>query len=455
MKHSKKASRKLSNFFAKADLDTYEQQMERVKRITSFWEEREKQEGGVSIKTNTGLFTRVPVAVKKGFPRVPRGGYLHRTKEAVIKKFESLKDKLSSVWKKKPSDSMFVRKEGHSKKGIPTGEIMMSPEKRGKTKGHPISIKPDAFLEKHNIGASIQAKVRRGEKAWLAGKRALVVTSSRGHCIGFEIPKGPLVDLAFGPTIRAAATKGRGRNKLAVDIKRQDWRSKIRAYKAPLSIIIVIDASDSMIWFLETIANAVLLLHRTAYRKRDRVGLIMVRGEHAKVLHHPTTNIQIVSKSIKNLKCGGLTPLASGLMKAQEVLEHELRRNPSIVPLIIVLSDGLANVPLDRPISSALRNLMHSPSQADVIAVARRVARKRIPITSINPLHLDKWKFKKFLSPTQLLKEISRVTGGKYYGFRTGIIRKGKFNVETVARIMEDSTSSAIFRKGRLEMMKL
>lgn len=430
--------------------------MEKVKRITSFWEEREKLKDTIHMKTKTGLFTKVPIVTKKGFPRVPRGGYLHRTKEALTKKYESFKEKLSSVWKKKPSDRMLVREGGYDKNGIPTGEIMMSPEKRAKARGFPIPVKPEAPWEKYRISSSIHAKVRRGgEKTWLAGKRALVVTSSRGHYIGFEIPKGPLVDLAFGPTIRAAATRGRGENKLAMDIRKKDWRSKIRAYKAPLSIMIVIDASDSMVWFLETIANAILLLHRTAYRKRDRVGLVMVRGDHAEVLHHPTTNIQIVSKSIKNLRCGGLTPLASGLIKAQEVLEHELRRNPSIVPLIMVLSDGLANVPLEHPVSPALRELMHSPSQADVVAVARRIARKNIPITSINPLHLDKWKFKKFLSPTQLLKEISRATGGKYYGFRTGIVRKGKFNVETVARIMEDTTSSAILRKGRGEMMNL
>ena len=48
---------------------------------------------------------------------------------------------------------------------------------------------------------------------------------------------------------------------------------------------------------------------------------------------------------IKALPSGGGTPLASGLMEALHLLVNEKRRRTGLVPIIVLMSDGKANVP--------------------------------------------------------------------------------------------------------------
>jgi magnesium chelatase subunit D len=90
----------------------------------------------------------------------------------------------------------------------------------------------------------------------------------------------------------------------------------------------------------------VLSLLRDAYERRDEVGVIAFRGTAAELLLAPTRSVDTAERELRDLPTGGRTPLAHALQVASDVLNRSTgAARPE--PLLIVLSDGKANVPLD------------------------------------------------------------------------------------------------------------
>jgi magnesium chelatase subunit D len=158
-------------------------------------------------------------------------------------------------------------------------------------------------------------------------------------------------DLAFDATLRAAAPFQRSRppSHLAVKIKNEDIREKIRQKKTSNLLLFVVDASGSMGTRLMTeTKGAILALLMEAYQKRDKVGLVAFKGMDADVLLPPTNSIEIAKKLLEELPTGGKTPLGQGLLIAYQLLKNQLRQDPGILPLMVVITDGRANVGLSK-----------------------------------------------------------------------------------------------------------
>jgi magnesium chelatase subunit D len=184
-------------------------------------------------------------------------------------------------------------------------------------------------------------------------------TSIKGKYISYKIPKEKASSIALDATIRAAAPyqKGRsGRDELALKVDIQDIREKIYEYQAPLSIVFVLDASGSMFRMLKQMKKVILSLHDDAYQNRDKVGLIVFQGYEAVVLQYPTVNLPKVVDSLSLIQSDSWTPLASGLQKGLEVLKTEVKRNKDIIPVLVVLTDGGANVPISQNAPPAFHN---------------------------------------------------------------------------------------------------
>ena len=128
------------------------------------------------------------------------------------------------------------------------------------------------------------------------------------------------------------------------EIEHKDIVIKRYESKVALTIIFVLDVSESMFIHIKTLATAVSVLHKEISKHRDRVGIIALRGNKAEIIQHPTTNIYVIAREISKLKVGGSTPLADGLMKALFIVRQEKRRSVSTQPLIVIISDGLATV---------------------------------------------------------------------------------------------------------------
>jgi len=178
------------------------------------------------------------------------------------------------------------------------------------------------------------------------GRRS--TTESRdGKYTGSRIPTTPGPDIALDATIRAAAPHQLEREGgLAIKIAPSDLREKIRERKMGNTVLFVVDASGSMgaQQRMTAVKGAILSLLIDAYQKRDRVGLVVFRGSGAEVLLPPTSSVELARKYMQQLPVGGKTPLASGLLRGFEVLERERMVNPQVIPRMVVISDGKANV---------------------------------------------------------------------------------------------------------------
>lgn len=211
-----------------------------------------------------------------------------------------------------------------------------------------------------------------------SGRRQLSVSADgRGHQISSRPTDAP-IDLALDATLRAAAPSqrarraraleaGDGRADLAILVDRADWRRKVRVRRTGSYVVLVVDASGSMGARNRMVASkgAVLSLLLDAYIRRDRVALIGFRRNAAEVLVPPTSSIELAERRLRELPVGGRTPLASGLVAAHKLVATVLLKEPAARPLVIVVTDGRANV-----------SLAGEPSReapAEAISVARRL----------------------------------------------------------------------------------
>ena len=75
--------------------------------------------------------------------------------------------------------------------------------------------------------------------------------------------------------------------------------------------------------------------------------MVTFREETGEVILQPTSSLTLARKSLKALPTGGATPFADGMMKSWRLIKTERLKDPGIRPLLVILSDGEANVPYD------------------------------------------------------------------------------------------------------------
>jgi magnesium chelatase subunit D len=148
-------------------------------------------------------------------------------------------------------------------------------------------------------------------------------------------------------TVRAAARRG-GAPDGKLTIQPGDFQYKQREGKVGTLILFVVDASGSMAARrrMEAVKGAVVSLLQSAYEQRDQVGVIAFRGVAAEVLLPPTRSVELAEEALRQLPTGGRTPLAHALMMGHELLAKAQRSHPDLPVLLVLLSDGKANVPL-------------------------------------------------------------------------------------------------------------
>lgn len=199
-----------------------------------------------------------------------------------------------------------------------------------------------------------------------AGRRATVRRArGRGRYVTFRFPRGRPVDLALGPTLRAAAVRtGRlWQPRLPLRVLPEDLREKVREEKVGALLLFLVDASASMAARrrMATVKGAIQHLLADAYRQRDRVALVCARGQRATVVLPPTGSGERARRALEELPTGGATPLAAGLALAHHLLERHRLANPRAPALLLLASDGRANVaqhggdPLEEAIEEAER----------------------------------------------------------------------------------------------------
>jgi magnesium chelatase subunit D len=183
-----------------------------------------------------------------------------------------------------------------------------------------------------------------------AGRRRSSPTEGRdGRHARSRLPQARgTIDLAFDATLRAAAPAQRSRpstSTLAVVVAAEDLREKQRVRKVGRLLVFVVDLSGSMAEAILAVARrAALLLLEEAYVKRDRVAMVAFRDVFADVLFAPTRSVDVARRCLLGLATGGKTPLSFGLVRGHTLIARALRSDPRQEPVMVVITDGKANV---------------------------------------------------------------------------------------------------------------
>lgn len=240
-------------------------------------------------------------------------------------------------------------------------------------------------------------QIRRG-----SGKRNLTRTDVRqGRYVRSTLPHGPLTDLAFDATVRAAAPyqKIRPAGHCRMTILPEDLRQKVREKRIGNTFLFVVDASGSMgaRERMRAVKGAIFSMLQEAYQKRDQVGLIAFRRKTAEVMLPITRSVDLAQKCLQKLPTGGKTPLAEGLYAAQTMLSSMQHREKELRPVVILVTDGRAN----------------SSGEGNDQAVDEAIqAAKKIGVTGISSVVIDTENdFIKF----GVAKVIAREMGSTYY----------------------------------------
>lgn len=117
---------------------------------------------------------------------------------------------------------------------------------------------------------------------------------------------------------------------------------------------------------MQATKSAVLSLLRDAYQRRDQVGLITFQRDGARVLLPLTNSVDLAERRLRSMPTGGKTPLTHGLLMGFDLLERAKRRDAEIVPLMVILTDGQANVSM-----TGMQPQAEAYQMADMVAEAK------------------------------------------------------------------------------------
>ncbi len=202
--------------------------------------------------------------------------------------------------------------------------------------------------------------------------------SSTGRYLGAERikPGEREYRIATNATLQQAAlrsaregTARSARSSVTID----DFRKKRLAKPRKGLIVFVVDSSGSMGSGerapMKAAKGAAMAILREARQNKSMVALVAFGGRNAMLLLPPTSSVAIAEAALEKLPAGGATPFAGSLLKAWQLIRSERLKDQGIRPILVIISDGEANV----PISAGAEPL------EELEALARKIARDRIP----------------------------------------------------------------------------
>ncbi len=217
--------------------------------------------------------------------------------------------------------------------------------------------------------AQLQAAHAARQRASGAGKSgAMQKAARRGRPAGVRRgePRGG-ERLNLIETLRAAAPwqRLRGAVRPRVAVRADDFHITRYRQRRETTTIFVVDASgSSALNRLAEAKGAVELLLADCYVRRDSVAVLAFRGRGAELLLPPTRSLVRAKRALAGLPGGGGTPLAAALDAAAALADSVRRRGDT--PIVVLLTDGRANVALDGSGGRA-------QAEADVTAAAQRL----------------------------------------------------------------------------------
>jgi Ca-activated chloride channel family protein len=121
------------------------------------------------------------------------------------------------------------------------------------------------------------------------------------------------------------------------------FRSFRAASEAPLYLVILLDASDSVESQIpKEIAEVKRFVESSAWGDRDKVSILAFGGLRPTLVCARNCNTQIARVRLDTLRANGATPLYDALFEATEILKEN--RDPESRPSMILFSDGVDTI---------------------------------------------------------------------------------------------------------------
>jgi magnesium chelatase subunit D len=105
--------------------------------------------------------------------------------------------------------------------------------------------------------------------------------------------------------------------------------------------------------------------------------------------------VEAAKRYLEKVPFGGTTPMASGMLRGLDTLVREVKKEPSAVPIMILVTDGTANSPLH----------LGGNIKREIRQVCKQIADHRVNILVVD------------ISATgsMLAKEVAMKSNGSYY----------------------------------------
>jgi magnesium chelatase subunit D len=303
----------------------------------------------------------------------------------------------------------------------PENQNEIFPDSKEKNEDMIRNTKERVFGIKTNINAdSILEKKRLKKQMNTSGQRLLHPTrDKKGKYITGQKPKNfkftNSTDIAVLQTLNTAALESENKeaikngNKLIV--KEDHIHIKRRIGKSSYLIIFCVDASGSMGANdrMEAVKGVIFSLLQSNYIYRDKVSLVVFRGDIAEIILPPTRSTDLAFNLLKEIPTGGTTPLVAGLSKALNIAFEEKRKNTGYIPLIILISDARGNVFFNDPIT-------------DVMNIAKEITKNHIDMIIIDTEATD--------IKLEINKKLAETSNALYYHINS-------MNKENVSKILK------------------
>jgi len=265
------------------------------------------------------------------------------------------------------------------------------------------------------------------------GSRTKITSSQKGRYISIKSPVGKLKNIAFDASIKKnlirtltssnklsnLSMEGFGsipqqillspcvekinkinnnQNKIhniqfPIHLNKEDIMEKVFEFKAPLSIYFILDASGSMKRYINQMADVIKSLHTEGYKKKDKMAILIFRGRKSYILQRPTSNISRIIPKLASIEGSSYTPLASALIKTENLIKAEKMKNKDIIPVVIICSDLGANVSLDHPDLKPQVQEDWNIISDELRKISKRFGQKNIKILVIKPKKGNPIKF--------------------------------------------------------------
>lgn len=184
-------------------------------------------------------------------------------------------------------------------------------------------------------------------------------------------------NLAVPETIIQAKKNSFLRGDQGFTLQKEDLHFYDKKSYVPVDICLLIDASGSMAG--DKRQAACFLAEHLLLTGKEKVAVVTFQEHSSRIVVPFTRNQKLLSRGLSTINPAGLTPLASGIVTAVELMQANRLRNP----LLVLITDGIPNVPL-----------WTMDAKADAIAAAGQLEDTKISFICIgvesNRIYLEK-----------------------------------------------------------------